>query len=445
MASMGDGENVDEALRLFYDRVKRLRKSRADDARAVATDPGETLERLVDELVVEHAVTFSGEESHGRYLDLHESYARFVDGGFGTARGYGEYLSACDDFASTPRAKKFSAAYRTYLDGLFDYLRSFHERAVPLRFVEEALRDEEEAFESRWRAGECPGWEDRGVRAVDETSACDLSAYATIEEMTSDMSGDDITRALESMGLKAGGAPAHRAERLWSVRGKKLADVDKKLFAKGVVVDAKTRTKQTSGGGDDDDAKAKAERRARAVAYKENRCALLLRLLSKQLDATRTNVEKKSTLSLAELRAEAEEDDDFSDADTDEEEEIHNPLKLPLGWDGKPIPYWLYKLHGLNMEYTCEICGNYSYWGRRAFERHFSEWRHQHGMRCLKIPYSKAFNEVTSIDDARALHKNLSQRDAGVFDVTVDAEVEDAQGNVYNTKTYEDLRRQGLL
>jgi hypothetical protein len=38
---------------------------------------------------------------------------------------------------------------------------------------------------------------------------------------------------------------------------------------------------------------------------------------------------------------------------------VYNPLKLPLGWDGKPIPYWLYKLHGLNMEFKCEICGNY--------------------------------------------------------------------------------------
>ena len=27
---------------------------------------------------------------------------------------------------------------------------------------------------------------------------------------------------------------------------------------------------------------------------------------------------------------------------------MYNPLKLPMGWDGKPIPYWLYKLHGLN-------------------------------------------------------------------------------------------------
>ena len=54
-----------------------------------------------------------------------------------------------------------------------------------------------------------------------------------------------------------------------------------------------------------------------------------------------------------------------------EDEEGHNPLKLPMGWDGKPIPYWLYKLHGLDLEFTCEICGNYSYWGRRAYERHF--------------------------------------------------------------------------
>ena len=36
-------------------------------------------------------------------------------------------------------------------------------------------------------------------------------------------------------------------------------------------------------------------------------------------------------------------------SDSEEEDEfVYNPLKLPLGYDGKPIPYWLYKLHGLN-------------------------------------------------------------------------------------------------
>lgn len=57
-----------------------------------------------------------------------------------------------------------------------------------------------------------------------------------------------------------------------------------------------------------------------------------------------------------------------------------------IGWDGKPIPYWLYKLHGLGVEYKCEICGNQSYWGRRAFDKHFQEWRHAHGTyKCVCI------------------------------------------------------------
>ena len=37
-----------------------------------------------------------------------------------------------------------------------------------------------------------------------------------------------------------------------------------------------------------------------------------------------------------------------SDGDEDEEDQAkYNPKSLPMGWDGKPIPYWLYKLHGL--------------------------------------------------------------------------------------------------
>jgi splicing factor 3A subunit 3 len=57
--------------------------------------------------------------------------------------------------------------------------------------------------------------------------------------------------------------------------------------------------------------------------------------------------------------------------DSDDDGPIYNPLNLPLGWDGKPIPFWLYKLHGLGVEYKCEICGDTSYWGRKAFDKHF--------------------------------------------------------------------------
>jgi hypothetical protein len=95
----------------------------------------------------------------------------------------------------------------------------------------------------------------------------------------------------------------------------------------------------------------------------------------------------------------------------------------PPGWDGKPIPYWLYKLHGLGVEYKCEICGNASYWGRKAYEKHFQEWRHAHGMRCLGkkiskqfpifsgIPNTRHFLDITKINDAVALWQKL-RRDA---------------------------------
>ncbi|RYY70266.1 DUF3449 domain-containing protein, partial [archaeon] len=130
----------------------------------------------------------------------------------------------------------------------------------------------------------------------------------------------------------------------------------------------------------------------------------------------------------------------------DDEAPIYNPLNLPLGWDGKPIPYWLYKLHGLGVEYKCEVrlcvyvhimcilmcmcvrglcmcmvfylqvicgvaannadciyfflcqvCGNASYWGRKAFERHFQENKHALGMKCLGVQNTKHFHGVTLI------------------------------------------------
>lgn len=105
---------------------------------------------------------------------------------------------------------------------------------------------------------------------------------------------------------------------------------------------------------------------------------------------TKSNVERKQTLTDRERQQEIEEMEERADREArqaaaiasaaekggaagaggvgedeeDEEGRIYNPLKLPLGWDGKPIPYWLYKLHGLGVEYKCEICSNTTYMGR---------------------------------------------------------------------------------
>ncbi|AIB09617.1 splicing factor 3a subunit 3 (nucleomorph) [Lotharella oceanica] len=90
--------------------------------------------------------------------------------------------------------------------------------------------------------------------------------------------------------------------------------------------------------------------------------------------------------------------------------QLYNPLKLPLGWDNKPIPYWLYKLHGLNEIFTCEICGNCKFHGRIAFERHFSETRHINGLRSLGIHYSKIYYEITTISKALELSNYLEKK-----------------------------------
>lgn len=86
------------------------------------------------------------------------------------------------------------------------------------------------------------------------------------------------------------------------------------------------------------------------------------------VEDTLGELEKRATMTFEELeaeRAEEEENDVPVDEEAGEEgdEYVYNPLKLPLGPDGKPIPYWLWKLHGLQRKFTCEICGNYTYAG----------------------------------------------------------------------------------
>ena len=147
---------------------------------------------------------------------------------------------------------------------------------------------------------------------------------------------------------------------------------------------------------------------------------------------------------------------------------IHYLLIISIFLFKKPIPYWLYKLHGLNLYYNCEICGNQKYRGPKAFQRHFAEWRHAHGMRCLGIPNTAHFANITLIEDAVQLWEKLKvtremerfRPDTEVFNkmkcyflkincinlkLKLQEEFEDSSGNVLNKKTHDDLKRQGLL
>lgn len=100
---------------------------------------------------------------------------------------------------------------------------------------------------------------------------------------------------------------------------------------------------------------------------------VLLVTLASVINETKSNVERRFSLTAREREQELLEQPkpplhsatkENGGEEEEEEERIYNPLKLPLGWDGKPIPYWLYKLHGLGVEYRCEICSDHVYMGR---------------------------------------------------------------------------------
>ncbi|KAG1663564.1 hypothetical protein FOA52_013184 [Chlamydomonas sp. UWO 241] len=420
----------------FYDRLKEVK----DYYRRFPTDEVTEAENDEHLLKEEPRLEFSGDEGLGRFLDLHEHYQAFINSKFGKKFEYFEYVgSFAADLKEVAKAHKGSKAYREYLESLHTYLLHFYERAQPLGHAPKGLSKLEEELKATWSKGEVPGWEDRGLGLVAGSSSIglDLEAFDSVEELEG-IGAERLKEALQGMGLKSGGTLRERASRLFMTKTTPLKELDKKHFARGFIAPGSQKTDEDS---------RKAEEGALQVCLLEARITKLTEILGQVVSDTRGRIEKKQAQTYEEMVAEQNEAEAelVPEDDDDEDDFVYNPLKLPLGWDGKPIPYWLYKLHGLNQEYKCEICGNYSYWGRRAFERHFKEWRHQNGMRALGVPNNKNFYEVTKIDDALSLWKNIQEKAKGGFHAEVDEEFEDAQGNVYNRKTYEDLKRQGLI
>lgn len=413
------GEAISVPMSVEFEELKKVRETGGDnEAGAVA---------MVD---------FSEEESFGRYLDLHNCHRKYINLKGVERVDYLSYLTIFDRLYETvPKARKSGADYRAYLNELLEYLHDFTQRIRPLMDISEEMALVSKDFQSKYDAGEFPGWPKETGGALAHTGAhLDLSAFSSPEELSS-LGLDRLKSALMALGLKCGGTLEDRANRLFSTKGKQLSELDASLFAKN-------KGKSGGGGG----ANVKETTKQRETAYLEAQVYRFSELLSEVRSATKENVERKQA------RTEFERDDSDNElsedeaANDDEDDIPYNPKNLPLGWDGKPIPYWLYKLHGLNISYKCEICGNFTYKGPKAFQRHFAEWRHAHGMRCLGIPNTAHFANVTAIEDAMALWEKLKQQKQDeAWKPEQEEEFEDSQGNVVNKKIYEDLKRQGLL
>lgn len=427
---------------------KQLEETR-DFHRRYPNEPVENLEKAYrrrqvaegEEVVSETDNMFTGEESNGRFLDLirlHEDYLNLP----GVKRlTYIQYLDYFDAFdpprMPIKRQNKLSDQYLQYVADLSDYLESFLRRTKPLEDFPKLFTRLDREFESAWEAGSLPGWpkEDQQTTTVTGPQTQGKGEGVWCPDCEKEFSNANVYRS--------------------HLTGKKhIRNAEAKKFQ---VIDGMMPLAVPG---------KRPYLKERVIASHEARVRALAEVLATERSNTRVNVERKQGMTERERQQEldalfaedkaaveaAAKGQGDSDSESDGDEKIHNPLKLPLAWDGKPIPYWLYKLHGLGVELPCEICGNFVYMGRRAFEKHFGEARHIHGLKCLGITGTGAmggtglFREITKIEDALALWEKLQQekKEKQTKDDSV-VQMEDGEGNVMPERIYLDLQKQGIL
>lgn len=311
---------------------------------------------------------FSGEERYGLCLDLYASHSQYNNLRHLPKRL--QYLQYLDALASSDKSLhpelgkecKHTKEYEQYvphppilvvlisfryLQTLYNYLLSFSKRTQPLVDVDALQQTATQKFSSLWEANEVPGWE----------------APKPAEN------GDGIwCPACQRHYAKQTVYDAH-------LTSKKHIKAQTKLDSEG------TSTAAANGANGHEKKPTNTTSKVRHAALLTYLITTLLVPLLPTLAETKANVERRFSLTAKEreeeLTSEApvaappNPEDGQPEEEQEEEERIYNPLKLPLGWDGKPIPYWLYKLHGLGVEYRCEICSDYVYMGRKNFERHF--------------------------------------------------------------------------
>lgn len=438
LQSISTGDPFEE----FYKQLTEVK----DFHRRYPNEPVENLERAYrrkapgegESATAEVDNMFTGEEGFGKFLDLttlHEDYLNLP----GIKRvTYLHYLSMFDIFAPPQcpikRVDKATDQYFTYVGRLVAYLEGFMRRTRPLEDLNKFFMSFDQEFETAWEANEIPGWNPEAQAvgpAAPKTEGTGEGIWCP--DCEKEFKNDNVYKS--------------------HLNGKKHIKAAEARKAHDNLNSAVNGDVNGHGPGRSNAVKRLKDR---AIAEREYRVRKLASAMETQRNDTRVNVERKQGMTERERQLELEamfaESTEAaprggeSESDSDEEEKIYNPLKLPLAWDGKPIPYWLYKLHGLGVEFPCEICGNFVYMGRRAFDKHFNEARHIYGLKCLGITNTTLFREITGIEDALKLWDKL-QRDkkkekSGTENIV---QMEDASGNVMPEKVYYDLQKQGLL
>jgi len=373
-------------------------------------------------------VQFSGEEWHGRFVDLHAFYERYVNhrvlGALRPRPTYKAFLTRVLEFWRVPNSRKAKDYVAFYAD-LADYLVSFWQRTHPIAPLKAILAKCDAVFDAEWDRGAVEGWQRPWTPATKRKYAQALELYADADN------GDDE----EKMCVEVADA-----------------EIDAALYC--FACEKRFTNPNTRRG----HFTSKRHKAKRGVAALEAKVSLFAELCAEAILGAVEYIEKKQTKTYEEIRAELERAEGgegeagaegealkYDSDDMDADPSILNPLQIPLDFDGKPIPYWLYKFRGLNRYFDCEICDE-RYRGPRAFERHFREWKHAHHMRMLNIRNTKDFHMITTRKDAEALAAKLrAAKVEKAWQPERDQEFEDDEGNVFKKSTYDQLKRQGVV
>ncbi|GEQ72453.1 hypothetical protein JCM33374_g6140 [Metschnikowia sp. JCM 33374] len=365
---------------------------------------------------------FSEAESYGKYVDLALFY-EMHKALSGSQQTYVEYLQSFLKFEGCPRTPQYSR----YLDSLLSYLKGFYTNAFPLEkdsVVVSPTGDE--------------GDQKEGHQKSARTNCADNEKH-TIDSEGSPQPND---------------------------KGEVFCKACDKLFAKESVYKGHLSGKKHK----------KNEQRAntsspsvpsheKAPPYKtlEAQIATVAEKLQPVFEATINDYQRRSRFSDREQQLErlavegelsdytaVESDSDADKSDPDDDDDLDDAFAkdLPLGADGIPIPLWLYKLQGLHRTYSCEICGNVAYKGRKQFNKHFGSSKHVYGLMCLGVSEQDTglYANISSIAEVEELRENLKKNKiAEQVDDENDVEVEDDEGNVMSRKDYDELKKQGLI
>lgn len=382
-------------------------------------NPELLFEKIKGEVEKDCELCFSAEECKGKCVDLHKHHVEFLNLHLDDKRiDYFSYLDTFDKNYLIPLHKK-NKDYLQYIENLKTYLIQFFKKSHSLSDLDQLLKDLKEEFEIEWKNQTLKEF-DNIFKQITIEENDPLYCFACEKKFLTDISFNSH---------KTGKKHIKFVNNLARKYNNDMKEAEAQSI-KQINPEFKEKCKNI------------VENEFIIIKFKQ----LMYEIIQNTLNFLRKKQSKNYNEREEEKEEEIEVDNDSESSEEEKKQAILNPKNLPTGADGKPIPLWLYKLHGLGIEYKCEICGGAIYSGRRAFEKHFQEWRHAYGMKCLKIPNTIHFKDITRIEDALKLHDKIKKDNLNnSFKPDIEEEFEDKEGNLLNRKQYADLLRQGLL